>query len=107
MISSNSIIFNVITIESNGIRVRKLTRHYAKAHLRRSASQPVVLHSGDTASTASSTSSTVLLNSEDDDAGLCLSEDDSSEADALDALSRRQQQQQQHTNNPRVRNDAI
>ena len=66
-------------------RVRKLTRHYAKAHLRRSASQPVVLHSGDTAST-SSTSSTVLLNSEDDDAdaGLCLSEDDSSEdTDAL------------------------
>lgn len=73
-------------------RVRKLTRHYAKAHLRRSASQPVVLHSGDVTST-SSTSSTVLINSEDDDAGLCLSEDDSSED--TDAFS-------QHTNNQRV-----
>lgn len=53
---------------ANRNRSRKLTRSLAKAHLRRSASQPVVVNlpGGITGRDGPS----------DDDAGLCLSEDD-------------------------------
>lgn len=47
-------------------RSRKLTRHLAKAHLRRSASQPVVVLPNGIRPDGPS----------DEDAGLCLSEDD-------------------------------
>lgn len=47
-------------------RSRKLTRSLAKAHLRRSASQPVVVLPGGIRPDGPS----------DEDAGLCLSEDD-------------------------------
>lgn len=48
-------------------RSRKLTRHLAKAHLRRSVSQPMVVPPGGRVR---------LDGTSDEDAGLCLSEDD-------------------------------
>lgn len=52
--------------EASKNRSRKLTRHLAKAHLRRSASQPVVVLPNGIRPDGPS----------DEDAGLCLSEDD-------------------------------
>lgn len=57
--------------ESAKNRSRKLTRSLAKAHLRRSASQPVVVLPGGVGSGIRAADGP-----SDDDAGLCLSEDD-------------------------------
>lgn len=50
--------------ENSKHRSRKLTRHLAKAHLRRSASQPMVVNPNRSDGPS------------EEDAGLCLSEDD-------------------------------
>lgn len=59
---------------SHQSRSRKLTRYVAKAYLRRSASQPVVLNSESAPQDCADANS-------DDDAGLCLTDDDMSDAD--------------------------